>query len=134
LATASSRSWAGPPATSPTTRATPPLPASGTRSNPWASEFFGHKNAFTEIIGRHRPFGGEPSTEIHSRAYTSEGDALDYIYELDGDTLTIWGGQRGSDAHYTGTFGNDGDTLTGAWVWPGGGYRTTSTRQPNAAS
>ena len=52
-------------------------------------ELFGHKNAFTEIIGRHRPFGGEPSAEIHSRAYTSEGDTLDYIYELDGDTLTI---------------------------------------------
>ena len=63
-----------------------------------------------------------------------EGDTLDYVYELDGDTLTIWGGQRGSDAHYTGTFSADGDTLTGAWVWPGGGYQTTSTRRPNTAS
>jgi len=50
---------------------------------------FGHKNSFTEIIGRHRPFRGEPSAEIHSCAYTSEGDTLDYVYELDGDTLTI---------------------------------------------
>jgi len=40
-------------------------------------ELFGHKNRFTEIIGRHRPFGGEPSAEIHSRVYTSEGDTLD---------------------------------------------------------
>src|SRR5262249_17429920 len=32
-------------------------------------------------------------------------------------------------ARYTGTFSADGDTLTGAWVWPGGGYQTTSTRQ-----
>jgi len=40
-------------------------------------ELFGHKNKFTEIIGRHRPFGGEPSAEIHSRVYTSEGDTLD---------------------------------------------------------
>lgn len=64
-------------------------------------ELFGHTNTFTEIIGRHRPFGGEPSAEIHSRAYTSEGDTLDYVYELDGDTLTIWGGQRGSDPRRT---------------------------------
>ena len=96
-------------------------------------ELFGHKNTFTEIIGRHRPFGGEPSAEICSRAYTSEGDTLDYVYELDGDTLTIWGGQRSSGARYNGTFGTDGDTLTGAWAWPGGGYRTTSTRQPKTA-
>ncbi len=54
--------------------------------------------------------------------------------ELDGDTLTIWGGQRGSDAHYTGTFGADGDTLTGglglAWRW----LPDRQTRQPTAAS
>jgi hypothetical protein len=48
----------------------------------------GHKNTFTEIIGRHRPFGGTPSADIHSRAYTSEGDTPDYVYELDGDALT----------------------------------------------
>jgi hypothetical protein len=97
-------------------------------------ELFGHKNTFTEIIGRHRPFGGDSSVEIHSRVYTSEGDTLDYVYELDGDTLTIWGGHRGSDAHYTGTFSADGDILTGAWIWPGGGYQTISTRESSAAS
>jgi hypothetical protein len=96
-------------------------------------ELIGHKNAFTELIGRHRPFGHVPSVEIHSRVYTSEGDTLDYVYELDGDTMTIWGGHRGSDAHYTGTFSADGDTLTGAWIWPGGGYQTTSTRHSSAA-
>jgi hypothetical protein len=26
-------------------------------------ELFGHKKTFTEIIGRRRPFGGEPSAE-----------------------------------------------------------------------
>ena len=97
-------------------------------------ELFGHSNTFTEIIGRRRPFGGEPGAEICSRAYTSEGDTLDYVYELDGDTLTIWGRQRGSDARYTGTFSTDGDTLTGAWAGPGGGYQTTSTRRPRPPS
>jgi hypothetical protein len=94
-------------------------------------ELFGHRNEFTEIIGRERPFGGEPSADIKSRTYTAEGDTLDYVYELDGDTLTIWGGQRGSQARYTATFSADGNTLTGAWSWPGGGYSTVSTRQPN---
>ncbi len=94
-------------------------------------ELFGHRSTFTEIIGRERQFGGPPSTDIKSRTYTAEGDTLDYVYELNGDTLTIWGGQRGSDSLYTGTFSAEGNTLSGEWSWPGGGYTTTSTRQPD---
>jgi len=92
-------------------------------------ELFGHHNTFTEIIGREHPFGGTPSADIKSRTYTSQGDTLDYVYELDDDTLTIWGGHRGSESKYTGTFSSDGNTLSGAWSWPGGGYTATSTRQ-----
>ena len=92
-------------------------------------ELFGHLSTFTEIIGRERPFSGEPSTDIKSRTYTAEGDTLDYVYELDGDTLTIWGGHRGSDSKYTGTFTADGNTLSGGWTWPGGGYNATTTRE-----
>ena len=91
-------------------------------------DLFGHHNRFTEIIGRERTFGGEPSDDIKSRTYTSEGDTLDYVYELNDDTLTIWGGERGSDSYYSATFDADGTTLTGRWVWPGGGYDATSTR------
>jgi hypothetical protein len=91
-------------------------------------ELFGHRNRFTEIIGRERPFGGKPSQDIRSRTYTAEGDTLDYVYELNGDTLTIWGGERGSDGYYFGTFSADGNTLRGKWTWPGGGYETVSTR------
>lgn len=94
----------------------------------------GHRNEFTEIIGRERPFGGEPSADIKARTYTSEGDTLDYVYDLRDDTLTIWGGHRDSDSLYTGTFDADGDVLTGAWSWPGGGYETTTTRQPDPAT
>jgi hypothetical protein len=54
---------------------------------------------------------------------------LDYVYEIEGDTLTIWGGERGSPAYYTGQFSKDGNTLTGGWVYPGGGgYKAVSTR------
>lgn len=91
---------------------------------------FGHHNRFIEIVGRERPFGGQQSLEIKARTYTSEGDTLDYIYELNGDTLIIWGGHRGSESRYTGLFSADGTTLDGDWSWPGGGYHTLSTRQP----
>lgn len=87
------------------------------------------QNKGIEIIGQLRPFGEAPSEHIHSRYYGNMGDTLDYVYELDGDTLTIWGGEKGSPAYYQGTFSADGDTLVGAWVYPGGGgYDSTATR------
>jgi hypothetical protein len=97
-------------------------------------DLFGHHNRFTEVIGRERPFGGEPSADIRSRVYTAEGDTLDYVYELDGDTLTIWGGHRDSESSYTASFSADGDTISGAWSWPGGGYETISTREPDTTT
>ncbi len=53
---------------------------------------------------------------------------FDYAYELDGNTLTIWGGEKGSPAFYKGTFSDDGNTLVGSWVWRGGGYDSIATR------
>ena len=86
-----------------------------------------------EIIGHLRPFGEAPSEEIRSRYYDTMGNTLDYVYELQGDTLTIWGGEKGSPAYYKGTFSDDGNTLTGGWVYPGGGgYESTSTRVKEA--
>ena len=71
----------------------------------------------------------EPSADIKSRFYDSMGNTLDYVYELQGDTLTIWGGEKGSPAYYKGRFSQDGTSITGAWVYPGGGgYESTSTR------
>ncbi len=82
----------------------------------------------SEVIGHEQPFGTEPSEDIESRFYSNSGDTLDYVYELEGETLTIWGGERGSPAYYEGKFSDDGNTLTGAWNYPGGGYEATSTR------
>ena len=89
----------------------------------------GQQTKGIEIIGHQRPFGAEPSQDITSRFYDSLGNTLDYVYELEGDTLTIWGGQKGSPAYYTGRFSDDGNTVTGEWVYPGGGgYASTATR------
>ena len=87
----------------------------------------GQKIRGIEIIGHERPFGAEPGEEISSRFYSNTGDTLDYVYELKGNTLTIWAGERGSPAYYRGEFGADGDTLNGAWHYPGGGGYEVST-------
>ncbi len=58
-----------------------------------------------EVIGHERPFGAEPSADIKSRFYSNTGDTIDYVYEI------------------------ESDTLTGAWHNPGGGgYEAVSTR------
>jgi hypothetical protein len=57
------------------------------------------------------------------------GNTFDYVYELDGDTLMIWAGEKGSPAYYKGTFRDDSNTCTGNWVYPGGGgYESTMPR------
>jgi hypothetical protein len=92
-------------------------------------EQYGQQIKGMEIIGHEQQFGAEPSADIKSRFYDNLGNTLDYVYELEGDTLTIWGGEKGSPAYYQGRFNQDGTTITGAWVYPGGGgYESTSTR------
>ncbi len=98
-------------------------------------EHDGHRITGLEIIGQLRPFGEEPSSDIRSRFYSSSGDTLDYVYELQGNTLTIWGGERGSPAYYRGMLSEDGNVCAGAWVFPGGGgYTTTMTRVQHEAA
>jgi len=81
-----------------------------------------------EVIGHLRPFSGETSPDIKSRFYDTAGNTLDYVYEMAGNTLTIWGGERGSPARFVGKFSEDGNTFSGGWEWPGGGYTVTGTR------
>jgi hypothetical protein len=89
---------------------------------------FGNHVKGIEIIGHWQPFGEEPGKEIRSRAYDNAGNTFDYVYELKGNTLTIWGGEKGSPSYFKGTFGEDGKTSTGEWVYPGGGYKSTMTK------
>src|ERR671913_2064180 len=92
-------------------------------------EQYGQRIKGLEIIGYEKPFGSEPSEEIKSRFYSNTGDTLDYVYELEGDTLTIWGGERGSPAYAKSEFSEDDKTGSGEWVYPGGGgYQFTMTR------
>jgi hypothetical protein len=82
-----------------------------------------------EIIGRLQGIGQDPSQDIHSRFYSfTEGLTLDYVYEIVGDTFTIWFGPKGSDNRFQGKFSKDGNSYAGGWRWPGGGYDMTATR------
>lgn len=90
---------------------------------------FGHTVQGIEVIGHLQPFGEAPGKDIRSRAYDNTGNTLDYVYEIEDDTLTIWGGEKGSPSYYKGTFGDRGNTNAGEWVYPGGGgYKSTMTR------
>lgn len=89
---------------------------------------YGKRVKGLEVIGLERPFGRGPSQDIRSRIYDNEGNTFDYVYESTDDTLTIWGGEKGSPAYYRGTWSDDGNTCAGAWVYPGGGYESTMTR------
>ena len=83
-----------------------------------------------EIIGYELPFGAEkPSEQIKSHWFGSTGETFEYTYEVDDETLTIWGGEKGSPAYYKGKWIADGDTNSGAWVYPdGGGYQSNLSR------
>jgi hypothetical protein len=70
----------------------------------------------------------EDSEALRSHYFDSTGSILEYTYELRDDTLTIWFGDIGSQARFKGKFSDDGDTFTGRWEWPGGGYDATGTR------
>ena len=75
-----------------------------------------------EVIGHERGFQVEPSADVKSRFYSSTGATLDYVYEIDGDTLTIWfgrGGRRrttGASSAATGTPSRAPGTTLGAAV------------------
>jgi len=85
-----------------------------------------------EIIGPEQSDDTEPSGELQSRYYDNVGNTFDYVYEIEGDTLTIWAGEKGSPAYYRGVFCSDGTTLTGRWAYPGGGSDDmTAVRTPD---
>jgi hypothetical protein len=89
----------------------------------------GHKVKGMEVIGHIQPFGEEPSKDIRSRIYDTMGNTFDYTYEVNDETLMIWGGEKGSPAYYEGKWSDDGNTNVGAWHYPGGGgYESTMTR------
>jgi hypothetical protein len=73
--------------------------------------------------------GWDPGSQtLRSHYFGHSGESLEYTYDLTGDTLTIWFGDKDSPARFVGTFDAAGNRNTGGWQWPGGGYESTMTR------
>lgn len=83
----------------------------------------GEVTSGVEYIGLHKESG-----ELRSHFFGATGEILEYVYELVGDTLTIWYGGVDSPAKFVGRFDAEGVRNTGAWQWPGGGYEANMTR------
>jgi len=88
----------------------------------------GKKTRHMEIIGYDHAPGSEPASTTTSRLHTSRGDTLNYTHEVDEKRVTSWFGEKGSPGVFKAQWSDDGNTLTGAWEWPGGGYKLTMTR------
>ena len=87
----------------------------------------GKRTKHMEIIGYDREVGAAPADVMTSRLYTDSGDSLSYTHEVDDKGVTSWFGAKGSPTVFRARWIDD-DTLTGAWEWPGGGYKLTLSR------
>lgn len=88
----------------------------------------GERSRGIELIGYH-----PGRQQLTSHYFGSEGEPLEYTWRVTKDTLTIWFGNETSPARYVGSFSNDANTNSGGWEWPGGGYKSSMTRQPTTA-
>jgi hypothetical protein len=77
----------------------------------------------TEYIGF-----DEDTQTLRSHYMDVHGDNFTYTWEIDDDTIRTWFGDKSSDNYFEGLFSEDGNSYTGAWQWPGGGYEVTLTR------
>ena len=89
----------------------------------------GQDHAGAEYIGWDHAQG-----TLRSMYFSAEGPgpfcsfALEYLWQIEGDDLTIWHGYRDSPASFHGTIDRDAGVVAGRWEWPGGGYVATATR------
>ena len=82
-----------------------------------------------EIIGHEKGITGEESAEIKSKTYSfTDGMTLDYVYEMDGDDLTIWMDRKGSDGYMNGKISDGGKRMDIEWFYPGGGYTASGVK------
>jgi len=91
----------------------------------------GEEHAGAEYIGY-----DHAQETLRSMFFSNEGAgpfgsfALEYIWQIEDDRLTIWHGYKDSPAQFTGTIDSGRGVVSGRWEWPGGGYEAITTRQP----
>jgi len=80
----------------------------------------GQTHGGTEYIGYDHVRGS-----LRSMLFSDEGPgpfcsfALEYHWQIDGDDLTIWHGEKGSPARFIGTINRAAGVVDGRWEWPG---------------
>jgi len=77
----------------------------------------------TEYIGF-----DEDTQTLRSHYMDVHGANFTYTWEIEGDTIKTWFGEKDSNNFFEGRFSDDGTSYSGAWQWPGGGYTATLTR------
>lgn len=93
------------------------------------TDYAGKRITGTEYVGYN-----DADQNLRSYFFSNDGPgpfggvALEYVWELDDDEITIWGGFVGSPASWRARFSDDRNTIQGRWEWPGGGYEATMTR------
>lgn len=75
----------------------------------------------------------EDTQTLRSRLLDIRGANFTYTWDIEGDTMWYWFGEKGSPNFSRGTFSKDGNTITGRWQWPEddgttGGYEYITTR------
>jgi hypothetical protein len=75
----------------------------------------------------------EDTNTLRSHYLDVNGSNFTYTWEIQGDTIRIWFGDKTSDNFFEGRFSEDGHSYSGNWQWPGGGYDATMTRSDSGA-
>lgn len=74
----------------------------------------------------------EDTQTLRSHLMDNHGANFTYTYDIQGDAITIWFGEKGSANFYRGNFSADGTVQSGRWQWPEGdgvgGFELTSTK------
>lgn len=71
----------------------------------------------------------EDTQSLRSHLMADDGSNFTYTHQVDADnTYWTWFGGKDSDNFFKGTLSQDGNTLTGRWQWPGGGFDVVSRR------
>jgi hypothetical protein len=70
----------------------------------------------------------EDTQTLRAHLMDNNGSNFTYTWDLEGDTLRIWFGEKGSDNFYVGHFNDIGDSYSGRRQWPGGGYEAIATK------
>lgn len=70
----------------------------------------------------------EDTQTLRSHYMDIHGANFTYTWQIEGDTIRICFGEKDSENFFEGRFSEDGDSYSGEWRWPGGGYAAALTR------